>query len=265
MKNIKLIFQIFVLLLFVSSTFAQTRYFGTVTEIIDGRTIVVEPQPKVKVKIQLQYIEVPEAEQKLHGVVKTHLTNLLLNKNVEFKPKNFNQTAKPVGQVFLNGVDVSQQMLRDGAAWYATNEERFQNETESKVYQNYESLAKNEKRGVWSIADLKPAWEFRAEKAERKRQEQLRKKREEQERLAKIRAQKREEAKKYAKARRMARAKANSIYGVSTRSNSGLGIEFWQEHNATSLPKRAGSKYLHSKLIPQYGFEYTLTLSLIHI
>lgn len=172
MKNLKLIFALLIAVFLVNSAFAQSRFYGTVTEIVDGRTIIVEPQPQVKIKIQLQYIEVPEAEQKLHAVVKNHLTNLILNKYVEFKPKNLNETTQPIGQVLLNGVDISQQMLRDGAAWYAVPEKNLQNEVESKIYRKYEALAKNEKRGVWSVEGLKPAWEFRAEKAEQKRLEE---------------------------------------------------------------------------------------------
>lgn len=172
MKNFKFIFALFIALFLVNSAYTQSRFFGTVTEIVDGRTIIVEPQPQVKIKIQLQYIEVPEAKQKLHAVVKNHLTNLVLNKTVEFRPKNVNQTTQPIGQILLNGIDVSQQMLRDGAAWYSVPEKNLQSEVESKVYQHNETLAKNEKRGVWGIEGLKPAWEFRAEQEEKKRLEE---------------------------------------------------------------------------------------------
>jgi len=110
---------------------------------------------------------------------------LILDKYVQVLPQGISQS-RTVGQIFVGNVDVSQQMIRDGAAWYAFPEKGGQNSAESAIYQNNESQAKAEKRGVWSNANLKPAWEFRAEKETyRKQQEKL-----EQEKLAREKAEK---------------------------------------------------------------------------
>lgn len=257
MKNFKILIPIILGLILANSAFAQDRYFGKVTEIVDGRTVIVEPQPQVKIKIELQFIEVPEAEQQLHKLVKTHLSNMLLNKQVEFFPKNLNSETRPVGQVLLNGVDVSQQMLRDGAAWYAVLEKNLHNTNESIRYQNNETLAKNEKRGIWSIAELKPAWKFRAEKAEKIKQAKLKKKKEEKERKEKLRAEEKERLNARAVARRMAQAKANQKYKSTTES--GLSIFSWQESSVKGMDKKPGYPNLLTKYIPQYQIEYTIT------
>ncbi|MEK7724638.1 MAG: hypothetical protein AAB336_09845, partial [Acidobacteriota bacterium] len=47
-----------------------------------------------------------------------------------------------------------------------------QEAAESENYQIIEAQAKLEKRGIWGIENLKPAWEFRAEKEELKRQQE---------------------------------------------------------------------------------------------
>jgi endonuclease YncB( thermonuclease family) len=257
MKNLKLIGPILLALLLINSVFAQDRYYGTVTEVIDGKTVVIEPQPQVKIKLELQFIEVPESEQQLSDVVKNHLSKMILNKNVEFLPKNLNDETRPSGKVLLNGVDVGQQMLRDGAAWYAVLEKNNQNETESILYQNTETLARNEKRGVWSIAGLKPAWEFRAAKEEAKKQAELEEIRKEKERLAEIRADERAKAQARAEERRKAQAKANQYYGLNNSSQ--LGIADWQDPSVSGLNKKSGYQNLLTKYIPQYGIEYTLT------
>ena len=144
---------------------------GKVVEIIDGKTAVVETPASGKITVVLQFIETPEVEQPLYEIVRQHLADLILGKTVELMPRRILNTAT-IGQVFLNGVDISQQMIRDGAAWYALPEKSAQDAKDSEDYLATEAQAKTEKRGVWSIENLKTAWEFRAEKEEIKRREE---------------------------------------------------------------------------------------------
>lgn len=165
MKDFKLPLVILLVLAFSLTAFSQLRYKGTVVEIVDGKTVVIEVSPaKNRLTAELQAIEVPEPEQELHGVVKDHLKKLLLGKQVEFDAWQL-KSPRTIGQIFAGGIDISQQMLRDGAAWYAINDKgRRSSAVQEQNYRNAEAQAKQEKRGVWSIATLKPAWEFRAEK-----------------------------------------------------------------------------------------------------
>jgi len=175
MKTLKLLLPVFLVLAFSQTAFSQRLLGGKVVEIIDGKTAIVEIQSSGRLTVVLQFIEIPESEQPLHQTVKGHLEKLILDKHVQVLPRAITQ-AQTVGQIFVGDVDVSQQMIRDGAAWYALPEKGGQNPAESAIYQNTESLARSEKRGVWSNANLKPAWEFRAEKeAYRKQQEKLEK------------------------------------------------------------------------------------------
>ena len=62
---LKRVFLFNLLLLFFSiSALAQNSNYGRVTEIIDGRTVVITNADK-KTTLMLQYIEVPEPEQQL--------------------------------------------------------------------------------------------------------------------------------------------------------------------------------------------------------
>lgn len=158
-----IIFVAIVLILTAISAYPQSTFTGRVVDVIDGRTVLIEV-PNARVKAVLQYIEVPEAEQSLFQTVKDHLSAMVLNQVVEFKPLGFN-TETTVGRLTLKGVDVGQQMLRDGAAWHAVAERNGQAAPERAAYERNESQAKAERRGVWGVPDLKPAWEFRADKA----------------------------------------------------------------------------------------------------
>ena len=176
LKNLKpLIFIVVVLILSAISAYPQRNIAGKVVEVIDGKTCVVEIA-NGKLTVVLQYIETPESGQPLYQTVKDHLQALILDKTVELNPRGIVDN-KTIGQLWVKGVDVSEQMLRDGAAWYALPEKDGQAEAESLAYQEHEKQAKAEKRGVWSVENLKPSWEFRAEQAalaEKQRQEMLR-------------------------------------------------------------------------------------------
>jgi endonuclease YncB( thermonuclease family) len=170
-ENLKPLFFIGVVLILTAiSAYPQRKFGGKVVEVIDGKTCVIQ-MGSGKLTAVLQYIEIPETDQPLYGTVREHLQNIVLNQQIEFLPRIV-MNDRTVGQLLMKGVDVGQQMLRDGAAWYSIPEKSGQNSAESLVYQNNETQAKAEKRGVWSVANLKPSWEFRAEKEEKRKREE---------------------------------------------------------------------------------------------
>ena len=172
-ENLKpFIFIVIVLVLTAISAYPQRKFAGKVVEVVDGRTCVIQ-LASGKITAVLQYIEIPDPEQPLYQTVREHFQGMVLGKTVEFLPRIVMKD-RTVGQLLLKGVDVSQQMLRDGAAWYSIPEKSGQDPAESLVYVDNETQAKAEKRGVWGITDLKPSWEYRAEQADlqRRREEE---------------------------------------------------------------------------------------------
>lgn len=172
MKYSKLILFIVLTLVFSASALAQRKFGGTVVDVIDGKTVVLEMQTGSRMTFELQYIEVPEPEQPLYQTVREHLQQMVGGKAVECVARGVAEN-RTLGQLFVGGVDVSQQMLRDGAAWHILPEKSGQAAAEGEVYQTNEAQAKAEKRGVWSIENLRPAWEFRAQKNEFKQREKV--------------------------------------------------------------------------------------------
>ena len=151
-----------VLLLLVLSAHAQQTFTGKVVDVVDGKTFVIETGGG-RVTGTIQYVEVPEPEQPLSRIVREHFEKLVLGKTIVFMPNGFSPIAL-AGKAFLGELDLGQQLVRDGAAWHLPASRSGQETSESEVYGNYEALAKAEKRGIWSIANLTPAWEFRARK-----------------------------------------------------------------------------------------------------
>jgi endonuclease YncB( thermonuclease family) len=152
-----------------ANAFGQRRSAGTVTELIDGKTVTVS-WPAGKTRVELQYIDVPEASQPLYETVREHLKLLVVGKTVEFRLRRF-EGSRATGEILSNGVDISEQMLRDGAAWHLPRERSGQDAAGFGVYAAAEALAKQEKRGIWSIDNLKPSWQLRDDLAEQQRLE----------------------------------------------------------------------------------------------
>ncbi|MEP6787073.1 MAG: thermonuclease family protein [Acidobacteriota bacterium] len=146
---------------FVDSAAAQSSLSGQVVDVIDGRSVVVA-MPNGNMTVQLQYIDVPEQGQALRDTVKEHLRGLVMGKRVDYRPRILAKD-RTIAKVMVGGVDMSQQMLLDGAAWLIPSQSSGQEKSEFDAYAAMETAAKGEKRGVWSIPGLKPAWEFRAE------------------------------------------------------------------------------------------------------
>ncbi|NOT48167.1 MAG: thermonuclease family protein [Acidobacteria bacterium] len=162
MKIFGNILIIVVVLLLVLSAHAQQTLRGKVVDIVDGKTFVIETESG-RVTGTIQYVEVPEPEQPLSRIVREHFQQLVLGKTIVFTPSGFSPIAL-AGKAYLGDLDLGQQLVRDGAAWHLPAQRSGQDPLESQAYENYEALAKSEKRGVWSIANLTPAWEFRARK-----------------------------------------------------------------------------------------------------
>ena len=157
MKNF-LLSTIF-LLLSVSAIDAQISISGEVIEVLNGKTAVIAA-PSGKVRIELQYIDVPEPGQQFHETVVEHLKNLLLGKVVDYRARTIFKD-RTVGRLLLGNIDVSQQMLRDGAAWHIPVKLTGQEASEVAVYSSNEADARAEKRGIWSVDGMKTASEFR--------------------------------------------------------------------------------------------------------
>jgi endonuclease YncB( thermonuclease family) len=242
MRILKFFFLIFLASILTQTAFSQLKYGGRAVEVVDGKTLIIETPSRNRITIVLQFIEIPEPEQPLYQIVKEHLGKTVLDKTVEFVPRELTRT-KAIGQVFLGKIDLSQQLLRDGAAWYALPEKDRQNPVERELYELNEGQAKLEKRGVWSIENLKPAWEFRAEKEEIRRQRER----------AKIEEQ---------TAPTATAQQTQTVRQTRTQrpTGTGFGLDMWSKVNdSAAANKTAANGGLLMGAVPNYGFNYVMT------
>ncbi len=164
MRIIKFSVLLFALATLWTSAAAQSKMSGRVVDIVDGKTVVIDTDGR-RLIAEIQFIEVPESEQPLHQTVREHISKLTLGKLAEFHPQGISP-GRAIGRLYIGPVDVAVQMLRDGAAWHIPAERSGQKPDESSAYLYHQNQARVENRGVWGVKDMKPAWEFRAQKIE---------------------------------------------------------------------------------------------------
>lgn len=244
-ENLKpLVFIAIVLFLLAVTAYPQRTFSGRIVEVIDGKTAILQVSRGGKLTVVLQFIEVPEAEQPLSQIVKEHLQALILDKPAEFLPQRILTTAS-VGQIFVGGVDISQQMLRDGAAWYALPEKSAQNQAESQIYLSTEAQAKMEKRGVWGVENMKTPWEFRAEKE--------------------VTAQDIEKAKKEMRTRQKVFERREAVSNPTTPVKPKIqpttsGLDMWsQVSNSAAMANTSTGTGLLTGSVPNAGIGYVMT------
>jgi endonuclease YncB( thermonuclease family) len=164
----KSLFISFIFVVFsLQTAFSQGLVNGTVVDVIDGRTLVVSNSIGKEINVRLRFLEIPEPEQPLYDVVKNHLKDLAVGKKI-FVTKIQIFSNYTLGVAMLNEknakIDLSQQMIRDGAGWFDVYDASAATDESADDYQATEILAKNEKRGVWGIPEMKTPWEHRDEK-----------------------------------------------------------------------------------------------------
>ncbi|MEQ1922977.1 MAG: thermonuclease family protein [Pyrinomonadaceae bacterium] len=156
-RSYLLLLVIFTIFASANVSSAQRTFPGEVIGVVDGRTVMIKISSG-QINVQLQYIEVPDNVPQIRTMVTEHLRELTVGKMIEYRPRNI-MSDRTIGQLWSNGIDLSQQMLRDGAAWHVPSQLTGQERTEFDIYAATESAAKNERLGIWSAVDLKPSWQ----------------------------------------------------------------------------------------------------------
>lgn len=138
------------------------KFHGRVTETYGGGGIAVMTEDRTRIAVCVSYLETPEPGQPYAEVAAQHLKDLLLGKGVTVLFRGFSEedTDCLIGDVYLGGVNVTLQMVRDGVAWshksYAYPEGYY-------VYEQAEQAARGERRGLWQDASPTPPWAYRAQ------------------------------------------------------------------------------------------------------
>jgi len=137
---------------------------GKVVEVLDGESIVLLSLNR-PLKIKLIGVAAPANDQPYVDLAKPHLSSLVFGKYVTVRYTSLRADGYLVGQVILNDMDVGEQMIRDGIAWYDKVEGTNLSEQSREEYLGCEQAARNEVRGLWQDPAPVAPWEFRRQQA----------------------------------------------------------------------------------------------------
>ena len=157
-STLKLLLSASLLLCLVQIAAAATLH-AKVVEVRSGNTLVVTNINR-PITVRLKAVFPPEVGQPFNDAAREHLKALVLDKIVDVDYTHFADNLLEA-RVFLNGVDIGSQMLRDGVAWYDRAYDYQLSQTDRELYSQCENAARVEKRGLWQDQSAIAPWEYR--------------------------------------------------------------------------------------------------------
>lgn len=151
---------LFILLLLVSCNppAEKETISGKVVSVADGDTMTILTTDNERIKIRLLGIDAPERGQDFGTKARQHLNELCYGKTVIVEKDGKDQYGRLLGVVYVEGINVNENMVRNGLAWYYRH---FVNDPR---LDSLEKLARSEKLNIWSMKNPTPPYEFRKNK-----------------------------------------------------------------------------------------------------
>lgn len=135
---------------------------ASVTQVIDGDTLIVRNRHKEPQRIRLYGIDCPEKGQ-AWGKEATETTRRITSqKTLKVDALYQDRYGRVVAIIYLpEGKAVQEFLLEDGAAWLAP---RYCRRPECKEWLQLEQKARRVGRGLWNNPQAVPPWEWRKRK-----------------------------------------------------------------------------------------------------
>lgn len=133
--------------------------FCLVVGVTDGDTLKArcgEPGSYEEVRIRLVAIDAPEKRQDFGNRSRQHLSDLCFQADAKITIYYLDRYGRSVANVECNGKDAGAEQVRAGMAWVW---DRYAKDHQY-LYPLQED-AKMNRRGLWSMPNPQPPWEFR--------------------------------------------------------------------------------------------------------
>jgi endonuclease YncB( thermonuclease family) len=149
-------------LLLASTALGQEAIVSArIVGITDGDTVKALAADNQLLRVRLSWIDAPEKSQAFGQRSKQHLSELVFGREVELHTHGLDRYGRTLAVIFVNDTDANLEQVRSGMAWCYT---RYLSEASSDIqasYQQAETEAWEQQRGLWSERDPIPPWEYR--------------------------------------------------------------------------------------------------------
>ncbi len=145
------------LLLFAFGTQAE-EITGKVIGVTDGDTLTILVD-KAQTKVRLAEIDTPELGQAFGRQAKKALADLAFGKQAGIVVIDRDRYGRNVGRVYVDGLDVNKELVRQGFAWAYLQYQR------DASFSDLEAEARAAKRGLWALpkGEQRSPWRWRRE------------------------------------------------------------------------------------------------------
>ena len=150
-------------LLCLLTTFCLAEEFsGRVVAVKDGDTLEVLGGSKTE-RIRIADIDCPEMGQSFGSKAKQLTSSLVFRKEVVVKSTGRDRYGRMIGEVFVDGENLGEELVKSGAAWW------FQKYSSKGRLRELEVEARNKKCGLWAGKNPIAPWDWRIQKRTRSR------------------------------------------------------------------------------------------------
>ncbi|MDR2955960.1 MAG: thermonuclease family protein [Prevotella sp.] len=136
---------------------------GEVVSVADGDTFTMKTMTGERIKVRLYGIDAPERGQDFSNKSRQLLNDLCYGKIVDVHSQGYDQYDRLLGFVYIDGLNVNEEMVRQGLAWY------YNHFVDDHRLDSLEQVAREKKLNIWSRKNPTNPYEYR--KKQRKQKE----------------------------------------------------------------------------------------------
>jgi micrococcal nuclease len=142
----------------LSMCWQANAWSGKCVGVSDGDTIKVMRQGRPE-RIRLFGVDCPEMKQDFGKRAKQFTSSMVFGKNVTVDTVGQDRFGRTIAWVAVQRASLNRELIRAGLAWWYRKYAASHKDLEQ-----LEQEAQKARKGLWSLADPVPPWEFRRER-----------------------------------------------------------------------------------------------------
>jgi SNase-like nuclease len=147
----------------VSAQDLPNEFYAKVVGVSDGDTFKVLYQENQEIKVRLNHIDAPEKGQPFGKNAKKFASDLCFGKEVKIvRQKKKDRYQRIIAEVFVGQTNINKEIVRAGYAWH------FKKYSSDREYDEIETEARENKRGLWQDKNPVAPWTWREIKKQKR-------------------------------------------------------------------------------------------------